>query len=484
MLGCAAMRRLTFISAVAALCVRALPAAAAGLGIPDLGAGALGQGAAGIAAPADLTAVYYNPAGLARLDGLRLHLDVRSAMHEVTFARTPATDFYDEFDPPLLTVENRGGRATAPLFGVSYQLRREGLPRVTLALGGHPSTGYTGYRFPDPADFPTPEKCSKCEVDTERRTPQRYSLISNNSLSYTASLAAGVQVNDWLSLGATLQNQMVRFVSRQAIAANPFAPSEQYVYDALLELDAADWFTPVGSLGASIRLAHGLSVGGSFQLPATVEPKGTLRVKVPPKLETLGASVEGDQVAMKLSLPWIARLGVRWVRPQFELELAGTWDAWSRYQSVGLVPDGIVFKTSEGEKALPPFQLPKGMVDAQSLRLGGVFKPGAFWPQLAWLTLRAGLLAETSAVPLERTAIDQAHWERVAGTVGLGARLGAFDFALSYATFSQPDRVVTDSAVRQPAPLRPPEEAVAVGNGTFRSRIDLLALSTSARFDL
>src|SRR5438067_4794957 len=63
---------------------------AAGIGIPDLGAGGLGQAGATIARPADLTALYYNPAALAWLEGIQLYADVRAIDHRVSFQRLDA----------------------------------------------------------------------------------------------------------------------------------------------------------------------------------------------------------------------------------------------------------------------------------------------------------------------------------------------------------------------------------------------------------
>src|SRR5205814_2632748 len=132
-----------------------------------------------------------------------------------------------------------------------------------------------------------------------------------------------------------------------------------------------------------------------------------------------------DQTDVELHLPWIARVGARWVQPKWEAELALTWDAWSRYHEVTFEPQGVAFQIGTTTTVkVPNIHLLKGMKDAQSVRLGGVYKPGG---ALEWLTLRAGILGETSAVPEEYTSIDQAHWERLSLGLGASARLGRFE---------------------------------------------------------
>ena len=118
-------------------------ATAAGMGIPDLGAGPLGQAGATVARPADLTALYYNPAALAWLEGVQLYADVRAIDHRITFQRLDA-----QGRNPLgwQPVQNSGGLAFAPVVGVSWHHSP-----FTLAAGGHPATGATGYEYPDPA---------------------------------------------------------------------------------------------------------------------------------------------------------------------------------------------------------------------------------------------------------------------------------------------------------------------------------------------
>ena len=454
---------------------------AAGLGIPDLGASSIGQGSATVAAPDDLTAVYFNPAALAWTGGVRLQLEGRAVQHQVSFQRLDANG---QNPDKFAAVANTGAARLSPLVFLGARLTLAQVP-VAVALGGYPATGYSGYRFPDPSALKAElGSCPTCQTRIEEQTGQRYSLISSDSSSYTVSLALAAQVRPWLSVGLALQNTMVQINTRQAIAANPFAPGEFLGYDAVLAVNASDWFTPTGVLGASAALGD-WRVGASFQLPADIHATGKLGVEVPTVLETLGATVTGDTTAVEMHLPWIARVGARWVRPAVEAELAFTYDAWSRYREVTFKPQDVAFEVRGSTVAIPDIPLVKGMQDSQSLRLGAVVHPGAAFGVrwLDWLTVRVGALGETSAVPEERTSVDQAHWERLSANVGLSARWNRFELTLAGAHFFQPDRQVRDSAVTQPAPLRADDPPRAVGNGDFSSQVDLVEAALAVHFD-
>ena len=117
-----------------ALLLAPLAASAAGLGVPDLGAASLGQGAATIAAPDDLTALVYNPAALAGHPGLRLLLDGRGLQHSVRFQRLQA----DGSNPDnFVSVSNGGPLRLSPALAAAYGVTLFGMP-AAFAAGGYP----------------------------------------------------------------------------------------------------------------------------------------------------------------------------------------------------------------------------------------------------------------------------------------------------------------------------------------------------------
>jgi long-subunit fatty acid transport protein len=116
------------------------------------------------------------------------------------------------------------------------------------------------------------------------------------------------------------------------------------------------------------------------------------------------------------------------------------------------------------------------------VRLGGLYRLGALDPRLDNLTLRAGGLLETSAVPEARQSLDLMHWARGAASAGLGMQFGAMKVEIAYLHYFQADRQVRTSEVVQTVAL-PDIPAAVVGNGDYSSNIDLFSLSLGYRFD-
>lgn len=453
---------------------------AAGLSIPDLGADALSQGAAQVASPDDLSAIYFNPASLALHPGVRAMVDVRAVRHFLRFYRRDANGGNPEEWQP---VTNEGGATVAPLFGLAWGIDRPNLPRMAVALGGYPASGYSGYAFPDSLAIRSAwGHGNEYDEQAARQAPQRYAMISQDSLSYTLALSLSVEIKPWLLVGLSYQNPIVRTRSRQAVSLfTQEVPYEGVPYDGVLEIEAWDAFTPVAAFGATFRLPGAVDVGVSVQLPATYEAEGTMDIALPPVALATGNEVVGNAATLKLKTPLIARVGARLRRPAFEAELAVTYDAWSRYDNLVLTPKDVRVVRAGVESELKPFTLVKGMEDTFSVRAGGLVRLGTFVQALEPFTLRLGTVFDPTAVPDERISLDQAHWTRLSLNAGVGMTLGMFDVVVAYAHFIQPDKTVTTSEVRQPRTSYA-EQATIVGNGIYQSSIDVFAASVTAKF--
>jgi long-chain fatty acid transport protein len=454
----------------------ALPALASGLGIPDLGAASIGQGNATVARPQDLSALYYNPAGLASLDGIQVMADFRAVKHDVLFQRLEADGSNPNHFAP---VQNSGTPRVAPIIGVSWRTQALGMP-FSLALGGVPSNGNTGYTYPDPADL---RARSLSDVDIARLTPQRYTSIESNSKIWTPSLSAAARVLPWLDVGASAQFSVAYFSTRQAISAAPIQ-AELVGFDAVLDLEAQDWFRPSALVGASAALPGDLYFGAAFQLPTHYRASGTIKATLPTAASSLGAALHGDRIEATVNFPWVLRAGLRLSKPAFDVELAGTLDGWSQLQQIRIHPIGVEIELAGTKQALPDIVIQKDLKNAWSIRLGGEWRPAksfAWLSPFGWLTLRAGALAESSAVPEDRQALDMVHWQRWSLSAGASAHLGRYDLALGYSHFFQPVRQVRDSQVMQVTAL-PSIAPDVVGNGDFSSQIDMVALSTTVKF--
>lgn len=463
-------------------------ASAGGLVIPDLGGAALAQGGAFAARPDDLSAIYYNPAGLALVPGLRLELGGRRVNLDTSFTRAE-TDFHT-FD----TVRNGGGASLAPLVGVTYRLEPAGVFPIAIAAGLFPYPGYTGARYPDPAKL----RADDPDIGSDElasKTGQRYSAISADVVIVAPTIGLAAQPTRWLALGAMLQLSYAKMAQKQAIHANPGGAltsesGEDPRYDAIFGIEGETAPTVSGLLGATFVLPADLSLGLALQLPTYFQVKGKLSAELSDFLTDAGAALVGDAMTLELTMPSVARAGLRWVRPAGEVELGATWEAWSMQSSIWLRPHDVGIKQGDKVTPLEDIEIRNGYVDSGSVRLGGVFRPGVFVDALRILVLRAGALYETSAVPSSQQSLATPHWDRLVLTGGFGVEVERFTFSLSYAHSFQAPRTVTDTAVQQvvasPKTDTNPDgiTPTLVGNGVYTTQLQVLTASVGYRFDL
>ena len=457
-------------------CPLARGAFASGLGIPDLGAEALGQGGAQVAAPGNLTALWYNPAGLMGIEDVSLQMDPRVVWHRVGFQRLSATGSNPQ---GYAAVRNSGGpglSSMAPIGGLAVRWNGGPVPMV-FSVGGFPLNGATGYSYPDPDAL---RRAGSTTKEITQQAPQRYASIYSASKVYIAAVAVAARVLPWLDAGAEFQLANASFNSRQSVASGLVA-GENPDLDAQLSLDGSDFGRPSGAFGLSAQLPGGLCAGLSYQLPYRFHASGTLTADIPPTLIAAGASINGQDARFHVTLPWYWRAGVRLRRPLFEVELAATLDGWSTYHQVRVVPQNISFKLGGTTQVLPEIVLRKDLNDAGSLRLGGEFHAGELWPLVRGLTLLAGALYETSAVPGERQSLDLMHWARASLSAGASFTSGSWTFAAGYSHFLQPDRQVRSSTVVQTIAL-PGNIPTVVGNGDYSSQVDQISISAAVRF--
>jgi long-subunit fatty acid transport protein len=471
------------------LLLPSIRATAAGLDVPDLGAASLGKGAADAAAPSTLMAIYYNPAGLADQQGFRFLIDARGLQEITTFQRVAVGV---ENPPDFASVTDQGNKATggflvAPAFGLSYGFKL-GIP-WTIALGGMPPAGYSNDEYPNYFAIRgmSPNNDSTATQTAALQSPQRYTLISQTTTGYVLSLSLAAAPLPFLSLGAQLQAPIYSFNTTQALYLYS-RPGESAAYDAQLGVKAMNAFNPSGAFGVSAKLPFGIQIGATYQLPTTIVGHGTMDITVP-QSSSLYAITKvnapgGNDLDLTIHLPWMGRIGVRIDRPLFELEADAVYEAWSQYKDITLTPHDISVTVQASTKQsvttnVGTTVLPTGMVDAYSIRLGGELRPGALAEAASFLKIRAGVIYESSAVPIQYTSLNEINWDRIIPTVGLGFAIWKFDLDVAYAHAFQPERIVQDSQVLQSTGGATP---TIVGNGNYTVNINMLALALSGHF--
>ena len=424
---------------------------AAGLFYPAQGAVPMGRGGTGVAGADDLSAVLINPAGLASLSGVRVQGELSSTWQPIDFTRAGNCGVR-----PCATVSNSAGAFLNTLSGVSVALK-PGLV-VAASIYGPPSMGREN--FPDPR-----------VVQPLTGAPQRYSMISEDNLVLFPGLSAGWRALDWLDVGATVQLRYFRARQVQSIYSLGGIGGDIPQFDAISSVDATDSARLVFGAGAIARPLPGLSIGLSARPAVPVHATGTLDVKLPDFAVAAGATVTGNQMRLDFTLPPEARLGVRYERGAFDALFDLTWENWGVLPGMTVTPIDIVIHQGGSDTDVAPITVPRKWRAAWTARLGGDYR------LFTWMTIRAGALSETGAIPDETLQIDFASLPRFAATAGVTARWRSLEATLGYAHFFAASRTVTTSQVERIDPY--PAPTFIVGNGDYSTSIDVLALQLS-----
>jgi long-subunit fatty acid transport protein len=435
-------------------CLAIAPVAgAAGVEHPDVGTIALGRGGAYAAEPDGGLALIYNPAGLARQTGLRATLDANLAWQRVTFAPDDGGPAVSNDAPPFL----------APAAVVSYALGAVG-PLAGLAF----AAGVAG-----------PSAIGKLQYPASGA--QRYALVSSDTQIAYWSAAVAAAFNRWLAAGVTFQ--LVQGTARfTQVVWSGDSPGTDPAGDALAHVDVTSGLIPTAVLGVTARPTERVAVGASYRRGFTFDASGTLDTDLPAAAQALGAHQVGRDIGFRLPLPDVVRVGVLVrPRPRWLVEADVVYERWSTLRAITLPARGIVIASDNlgTSKPLPDIVFPKSFDDAFSVRLGGEHELVA-----GRLTVRAGYLHETSAVPLASTSVDFANWERDVVAVGASLAIPRAPVTLdvAYAHHFLPDRTVTASGITQIVTpcLTPgctdPTPAV-VGNGGYSAALDVVSVS-------
>jgi long-subunit fatty acid transport protein len=471
------------------------------------GAEALGRGGAVFASVDDASALYFNPANLALLDGLSIVFGAQLTGANVSFLRDgvdrrvmpdetgeiPSPDFGERYETRFTAVERECGDAlfctplgyTAPMFFAGY---------------GGEGWGVAAGVFPPPAlgsaSFP---------LDGA----QRYAMTSEDISLAWFGLGGAYQLGP-VRIGATFAMGRLDFSyslvldANTGVLGNPGVSraysgesSELYwqVFDVPTTLTAGAW-APAGILGLTWDVLPELQLALSLQSMTEFALEGELSMDfegtaIPAEL----AKLSDDRISSSYTHPWLLRLGARWVYERagealFDLELALTYESWSQLDVMNIDVAGG-FGEGDAVEPIGRIKLPRDWEDSFGVRVGSDLH------LLEWWTLRVGAMMETGSVPEQTTNLDVYSFNRLG--VGLGSSVylpHGFELAVGYQHIFQASRTVKNSQVRSNIPLSacmpPYDDASAcaqpgtppgepVNNGVFESSFDLFSLVVGYR---
>ena len=456
---------------------------AGGFELPDQGAQSLGRGGAFVAKADDSTALYYNPAGLARQRGTKLQFSGNVQLHSFTFTRAGAyPDAEDTEDTPwgqqsFPTMRNAGPPFLLPMVLGTTDFGY--FDRLTLGFGVFGPSAIGNRTF---------------QLGIQGApAPSRYDAVQSKSTIYLPTLGLGFRVTRWLDVGASGSLVLSSFdqttVSYVDLGEGACKNAEYYKCDGRSQfLGSGKSFT--GALGVMLRPSASVQIGTQFKLPTSIRALGNVNPKAPAAVaEDQAAQLEQPAPAqVDLALPWVLRTGIRYVEMDqsfevYDLELDVTYEAWKSAQTPGptaFIPDLGLYKNVTVVTA-------HNYKDTFSVRLGGAYN---FDAGGGIFTLRGGAFYDSSATDFPNTRIDFDTLNKVAGTMGVGYKYGGVSFNLAYAAIASLTRTVTDGKLRPSNPAKDGDTIGAndqplptVNDGTYKGFTHTVGFSVELAFD-
>lgn len=447
-----------------------------GIEMPDLGAAALGRGAAFTATADDGMACHYNVAGYAQQRGTRVMLSVNLLSRSYEFTRRgqypddPANPLTPWGGQPYPVVKGEGGIQPIPTLSLSSDF---GLPRWTF---------FAALLTPSPAStlsFPL-------GVHGGVPNPARYmTSVQKGALAYP-TLGVAHRAFDALDVGVA-GHLVVSEVDAYTVASFDTSPKScpnaEYQPCDVVSRVRARGAGFAASVGALARVSPEISIGANLRTRYTLPMEGTVTT-MPPKAS--GATEETSRATLELPFPWALKTGVRYAHRDggaelFDAELNFTLETWSDAS----VQRGFIPKASFLENI--DASVDNHYQDSMSVRLGGSYHATDS------IVVRAGGFYETPSAPVSETRVGAAGvFEKIGVTLGLGVTMGNLRLNAAYALVMSPTLEVRDgtvrpsNAARRGAPLDSGEGGgqlyPATNEGSHSTSAQIFALSVEYRF--
>lgn len=495
-----------------ALVLTSAPAQAGGFEVAGPGARALGRGNAYVAGAKDLSAIYYNPALLAKQRGTRVMLSHSLIWHQMEYTRAPLSDFW---------VDPQTGEA---LGGTTFDPVKNQTPLFALGGFGVISSDFGLDNWTFAAGMFGPHAVGK--VKYPEYGPQSFLLTEMDTVVLYYSLAAAWKhKSDKFGIGATLQWADMPYLSYSlgvdssllsdtnpdnGVDASIFSPLPDGNGTQLVtKLNLQDRFAFTAILGAWYRPHPSVELGfGGRVVPVIFRPEGVKKGSKKPFLAGKGTwegSLETDKDTLvsescdvdpvtgedincrptsasmdKLVMPVELRVGARYIkikgdRELFDVELDVQYENWSANQSFDITFDGAI-----NGIPIAPVSIGKNFKDTVAIRTGGDYNLLD-----GHLTLRAGGFFETAASPDGYAHLDIPSFMRGGLSAGLSGQFRGVGLNVGYMHVFQ-ETIETDEAsakLYQIRAVRPcpdycaGENGVRSNAGTFKSSFDIFGAS-------
>jgi len=395
------------------------PAYAGGIFSGHKGARVAGRAGAFTAKADDISAVLYNPAGLAKVGTTLLQVGNRFSFHPASFTRAPV------MDTSFATVRNEQiAQALDPMIGVVTNFGKLENWGFALTIMAPPGIARAAY----PIDG-----------------GQRYMMVSRESVALNYALSAAWKHKNRVGVGASVQWIHTPILKYQTVVNGNILPQQNYApvsseLDLLATIDGRDLFAFNAVLGAWFRPIQALELGISGQIvPSAIKAKATLDLEMIDEDSEFEPSLSRDRrpandVTLTVPLPLSARIGARYRhlkddREVFDIELDVSYEAWSFVDQFTVDTKDLEVSIGSG---VAPFPVGTIAIEKRWRHVFGVHLGSDIVAIPDRFVVRAGLGYESPTARRAYTNVDFATGHHLLAGVGFSVLVKGFEIAAAY----------------------------------------------------
>ena len=416
-------KRIAILTVVALICSTGT-SFAAGFALAEQSVKGLGNAFAGGAAVAeDATTVFFNPAGMSRLEGMNITAGLHYIVPSAKFTKTSATQ------PVALT-----GNTTTPQTGGDG-----GDGGVSAFVPNFFFTAQAGEKWNYGIGINTPfGMATKYDEDWVGR----FHGIESHLMSININPSASYKVNDQFSLGLGVSAQYLDAeLSQEAV----FGPGQS----SFSEVKGDSWGYGY-NLGLMYEFNDNTRIGASYRSSVFHSVDGTIAFRDP------AASFANGNVTGKITLPASAQASVfHSFNGKFDIMADVMWTEWSVFED-------LTFQTPIGTSTTV-----ENWKNNMRYSVGGTFHVNEK------LALRTGVAYDQTPIPDETRTPRIPGADRTWLSIGAGYAPNAWSFDFAYAHIWVDDGSInlTDELTTKGALV-----------GSFANAVDIVSVEASYKF--
>ncbi|QZA78856.1 OmpP1/FadL family transporter [Deefgea tanakiae] len=396
----------------------------------------------GAAEVMDASTIFYNPAGLTRLEGTQVSGVLNVIIPDGEYTNIKSTTATGK----TITGGNGGNFGTTtpvPHFYASHQIN----DKMTVGLGVFVPFG--------------------SHTDYEPGWVGRYQTLESQIQTMNFNPSIAYKVNETVSLGAGVSAQYIKGTLSKALdlgtaTRNP-ALSGNPAFDGKSEVDGDD----IGfgyNFGALFTLSESTRVGVAYRSKIRHTLEGDLKFTVPAALQAtpIGQSLKNTAATLNVETPESFSINAfHQLTPEWAMTADYTWTAHSRFEEIRIQADGRADSVTVNN-----------WKDTNRYSIGAIYTPNSSW------VFRAGLAYDQSPEDSETTRIasipdSDRIWYALGARYNINAN-NSIDLAAIYVQLK-------DSTINR-KPLHPSEQGAGTINGNYSVDSITLGMQYNYRF--